>query len=73
MTCPSANCGAQSCYLCRAIIAPGSGYSHFCGIPHCDHRRCGNCIVYTATEYDEVLLVNEVRSRARQPAACAAV
>lgn len=42
-------CGAISCYLCQQSI---NGYQHFCQTPHCVHKKCGKCPLYTKHEDD---------------------
>ena len=37
------------CYLCRANIPQqgNAGYTHFCQTPHCQHKGCGKCPLFT--------------------------
>ena len=43
MTCPS--CKTHSCYICRQVIPKKVGYARVCQTAHCDHRRCGKCVL----------------------------
>ncbi len=49
MTC---SCGTLICYICRKDITK-DGYKHFCQIPHCDHKKCGQCLLYTNSIEDD--------------------
>ncbi|KAG5185647.1 hypothetical protein JKP88DRAFT_348220 [Tribonema minus] len=48
MTCA---CGTLICYICRALI---KGYDHFCRQPHCDHKACKKCALFTDSAMDDV-------------------
>jgi hypothetical protein len=45
-------CGLAMCYICRANITKEK-YAHFCQKPHCSHKSCGQCILYTDTIEDD--------------------
>ena len=49
MTCA---CGTFICYLCRRDISKEK-YQHFCQTPHCDHKTCQKCLLYTNTVEDD--------------------
>ena len=51
MTCPT--CKSSICYVCRKIIPKSVGYKHFCQTPHCRHRSCNMCPLYTNAEEDD--------------------
>jgi hypothetical protein len=38
------------CYICRKQV---SDYSHFCQKPHCDHKQCNLCTLYSNAEEDD--------------------
>ena len=38
------------CYLCQKSIKT---YSHFCQKPHCKHKSCNECPLYTKAEEDD--------------------
>jgi len=50
------SCGAKICYVCRAPI---NGYEHFCQKPHCDHKSCGKCRLYTNDAEDDKRAMRE--------------
>ena len=56
MTC---RCGAWLCYLCRIPISQQEGYAHFCQQPHCDHKCCKKCRLYSNAEEDDALAMRE--------------
>jgi hypothetical protein len=43
-------CGTEVCYVCRKAI---QGYEHFCQTPHCRHKRCGKCRLWTKNDEDD--------------------
>eukprot|EP00008_Paramoeba_atlantica_P013457 CAMPEP_0201492308 /NCGR_PEP_ID=MMETSP0151_2-20130828/32598_1 /ASSEMBLY_ACC=CAM_ASM_000257 /TAXON_ID=200890 /ORGANISM="Paramoeba atlantica, Strain 621/1 / CCAP 1560/9" /LENGTH=151 /DNA_ID=CAMNT_0047879045 /DNA_START=205 /DNA_END=660 /DNA_ORIENTATION=- len=49
MTC---QCGTITCYLCRNNIKK-DGYKHFCQTPHCEHKKCNKCPLWTTEKQDE--------------------
>ena len=46
MTC---SCGTLICYICRKVI---TGYTHFCQKPHCRHKDCNGCPLFTTAGED---------------------
>ena len=50
----SCKCGKKICYLCRKDITK-IGYQHFCNVPHCKHKSCGNCVLFTNSVDDDRL------------------
>ena len=69
MTCSS--CGWRMCYLCRANIPQkgNAGYSHFCQTPHCQHKGCGKCPLFTDPIEDDRRAMLEAGKRAKAQAA----
>jgi hypothetical protein len=63
MTCPG--CNTLSCYICHQKIAD---YDHFCKAPHCDHRSCGKCILFTDSKVDDRRARHEVAQRGQENA-----
>jgi TRIAD3 protein (E3 ubiquitin-protein ligase RNF216) len=53
MTC---RCGVKICYICRKQVAD---YSHFCQKPHCDHKKCKLCTLYSNAEEDDARAMRE--------------
>ena len=49
MTC---TCGAFMCYCCRKDVSKEM-YKHFCQTPHCDHKSCNMCLLYTDSIEDD--------------------
>jgi len=49
MTC---TCSWKICYICRKNITK-EGYAHFCQAPHCSHKECGKCILFTDSVVDD--------------------
>lgn len=45
-------CGAFICYICRADISKEM-YKHFCQVPHCTHKTCGMCVLFTDSVTDD--------------------
>jgi hypothetical protein len=41
-----------------------TGYNHFCRLPHCDHKSCGNCVLFTNTEEDDRLAMRDAGIKA---------
>mmetsp|Transcript_14626 Transcript_14626/g.36783 ORF Transcript_14626/g.36783 Transcript_14626/m.36783 type:complete len:704 (-) Transcript_14626:53-2164(-) len=58
MTCA---CGAKMCYVCRNPLSHLGKrvYEHFCQVPHCDHKSCGRCRLYTKDEEDDAQAMRE--------------
>ena len=56
MKCP---CGILMCYICRKELDKHDPYSHFCRAPHCDHKSCNTCRLYTNNEEDDKLAMKE--------------
>ena len=50
----SCACGKKICYICRKDIT-SNGYNHFCQVPHCNHKSCGNCVLFTNSVEDDRL------------------
>lgn len=63
MTCA---CGTNFCYICRAKIDKKVGYNHFCQRPHCSHKSCGRCLLYTNAEQDDEQCMREAGLRAAE-------
>jgi E3 ubiquitin-protein ligase RNF216 len=63
MTCP---CGALVCYICRKEIDKQIGYQHFCQLPLCDHKRCKKCVLYSNTQQDDELAMQEAGIKAAE-------
>ena len=58
MTCPG--CQTLSCYICRALIPKGIGYKHFCQVPHCQHKNCNACPLFSKNvEQDDLRAMRE--------------
>ena len=57
MTCPT--CQTHMCYVCRKEIPESVGYKHFCQKPHCDHKSCNKCQLYSKTEEDDLRAARE--------------
>ena len=49
-------CGTLFCYICRKSV---KGYDHFCNTPHCTHKKCKKCVLFTKTEEDDALAMRE--------------
>jgi len=45
-------CGAAICYVCRKDISKEL-YKHFCQAPHCDHKKCDKCILFSNSVEDD--------------------
>jgi hypothetical protein len=52
MKCP--RCLSQSCYLVQI-----EDYEQFCSTPHCNHKTCGKCVLWTKTKEDDTLACRE--------------
>ena len=65
MTCA---CGMKMCYVCRMPLdkIKGNVYSHFCQEPHCDHKSCGKCRLYTNNEEDDAMAMREAGIKAKE-------
>ena len=55
IVCP---CGKKVCYICQKDISREL-YKHFCQTPHCKHKECGKCILYTNAEEDDERAMRE--------------
>ena len=51
-------CGTKMCYICRKELQ-GDPYAHFCKVPHCDHKRCQSCVLFTNAEEDDERAIRE--------------
>jgi len=49
-------CGTFVCYICRQAI---KNYSHFCQAPHCTHKDCNKCALWTKAEEDDLPAMRE--------------
>lgn len=56
MTCP---CGVRMCYICQEEVDKKDPYAHFCQKPHCDHKRCKKCTLYSNAEEDDIRAMRE--------------
>ena len=56
MSCP---CGVKMCYICREQLVKHNPYGHFCQTPHCQHKRCGKCTLYSNAEEDDERAMRE--------------
>eukprot|EP00977_Amphora_coffeiformis_P003498 scaffold655_cov162-Amphora_coffeaeformis.AAC.19 len=54
-------CGHKICYVCRASV---KDYSHFCQKPHCQHKKCGKCVLWTNVEQDDARAMREAGIKA---------
>jgi len=61
MTC---SCQTWSCYICRALIPKSVGYKHFCQKPHCDHKNCNLCPLYSNAAEDDLRAAKEAGEKA---------
>jgi len=43
-------CGTKTCYLCKVKI---TDYKHFCQTPHCDHKSCNLCPLFSDSIEDD--------------------
>jgi len=64
MTCPT--CKTYICYGCRSEITKDIGYKHFCQTPHCQHKRCYKCPLYSNAEEDDARASREAGLKAVQ-------
>lgn len=48
----SCACGRKICYQCRKDITK-VGYQHFCTTPHCKHKNCGMCLLFSDSITDD--------------------
>ena len=63
MTCA---CGMKMCYVCRKPLNKQNPYGHFCQTPHCDHKTCGKCRLYTNDEEDDAQAMREAGIAAKE-------
>ena len=56
MTC---RCGLKMCYICRQPLPKNDPYSHFCNTPHCKHKSCGKCTLYSNDKEDDARAMRE--------------
>jgi TRIAD3 protein (E3 ubiquitin-protein ligase RNF216) len=56
MKCP---CGLMMCYICRKPVPKNNPYSHFCQTPHCNHKICGKCTLYSNDKEDDERAMRE--------------
>jgi TRIAD3 protein (E3 ubiquitin-protein ligase RNF216) len=56
MSCP---CGTKMCYICRETVDKKDPYKHFCQTPHCTHKDCGKCTLYSNDEEDDKRAMRE--------------
>jgi len=56
MTC---RCGTKMCYICRLELKGNNPYDHFCRVPHCDHKMCPKCTLFSNAEEDDKLAMRE--------------
>mmetsp|Transcript_10667 Transcript_10667/g.22172 ORF Transcript_10667/g.22172 Transcript_10667/m.22172 type:complete len:111 (+) Transcript_10667:348-680(+) len=65
MTCA---CRAKMCYVCRKPLCHLGNrvYEHFCQVPHCDHKSCGKCRLYTKDEEDDAQAMREAGIAAKE-------
>ena len=59
------SCGSHICYVCRADISKLS-YKHFCQTPHCNHKNCNKCRLFTDTLEDDRIAMKEAGLTALQ-------
>mmetsp|Transcript_11166 Transcript_11166/g.20907 ORF Transcript_11166/g.20907 Transcript_11166/m.20907 type:complete len:703 (+) Transcript_11166:80-2188(+) len=64
MTCPT--CRKFICYICRSEISVSVGYQHFCQTPHCQHKNCRKCPLYSNAEEDDLRASREAGLKAVQ-------
>eukprot|EP00698_Gefionella_okellyi_P002050 TRINITY_DN11929_c0_g2_i3.p1 TRINITY_DN11929_c0_g2~~TRINITY_DN11929_c0_g2_i3.p1 ORF type:complete len:824 (+),score=205.64 TRINITY_DN11929_c0_g2_i3:84-2555(+) len=62
MTC---RCGAIQCYLCKSDISKAN-YTHFCQTPHCEHKTCKKCILFTDSIQQDAQAVRDAAIRKEQ-------
>ena len=59
-------CGSFMCYLCREKIDHKVGYKHFCQHPRDPGKTCSKCTkcnLFTNTEQDDEMAINEVKKQ----------
>ena len=66
MTCTK--CGTFSCYICRKEIPKKVKYKHFCQKPHCTHKKCKGCPLYSNSSEDDARAVKEAGLSAKEAA-----
>lgn len=59
-------CGTKMCYICRQELKGVNPYAHFCQVPHCKHKTCNNCTLYSNAEEDDELAIREAGLTAAQ-------
>jgi TRIAD3 protein (E3 ubiquitin-protein ligase RNF216) len=64
MTCPK--CQTWSCYVCRALIPEHIDYKHFCQTPHCRHKNCKKCVLFSKVEEDDARAMSEAGLQAAE-------
>ena len=47
------------CYICRQELKGQNPYGHFCQIPHCNHKTCQNCVLFSNAEEDDKRAMRE--------------
>eukprot|EP00520_Triparma_pacifica_P009262 CAMPEP_0118634836 /NCGR_PEP_ID=MMETSP0785-20121206/1759_1 /TAXON_ID=91992 /ORGANISM="Bolidomonas pacifica, Strain CCMP 1866" /LENGTH=710 /DNA_ID=CAMNT_0006525837 /DNA_START=87 /DNA_END=2216 /DNA_ORIENTATION=+ len=60
----SCACGTTSCYYCREQLDKSMGYKHFCQTPHCNHKSCGKCPLFTDSVADDRLAMRDAGIKA---------
>jgi hypothetical protein len=63
MTC---RCGAKMCYICSKQLTGNNPYGHFCQTPHCTHKSCKSCTLYSNAEEDDERAMREAGQAAAQ-------
>ena len=63
MTCA---CGMKMCYVCREPLVTNTPYNHFCQKPHCDHKKCGKCTLYSNDKEDDEQAMREAGIAAKE-------
>ena len=63
MTCA---CGTLVCYICREPIAKNVGYKHFCQTPHCTHKKCKGCPLFSNADEDDKRAMREAGLQAAE-------
>lgn len=62
MKCPS--CKTLSCYICREALDNKAPYLHFCRTPHCQHKSCAKCVLFSDAKEDDRRARREVAQAA---------
>jgi hypothetical protein len=63
MTC---RCGTKMCYICRKQLTGNNPYAHFCQTPHCTHKSCKTCTLYSNADEDDERAMREAGEAAAQ-------